>query len=599
MATRITGLDIGSTAVRAVVLDAGFRGFELIEAVEERLVLPTDTPGDAPRSATEPQPDPSATVPLTGLEATPASDPSASHDAPPDVTSDGAAAVDDGEQPLISLAAREAIARLRDRGLLQSDVVVMTIGEESFYLTTLDLPFSGAREISAVLMPQLDGRLPEDVEDLHLDFMLVGKQPSGEHRLYAGGIQHSEMQRWMGLWQELGVDPRIVDVSPFHLFTAASWLAPGAPGEATAMLDLGGQFSRLVIYRDGRLELARTIHAGGDLITDEIAREFNLTPARAREGKHREAFVDAIPEGEELSDDARRAADACRRGLRPVIRDVRRTLQAHATETGTPVTRLLLSGGGSALGGLAEHLTQQLGVPTERVPLDRPELAAVPAFQELGHRFVTALGLALRGTSWQGGSGFNLRRAPYEFAGAYEYLTQRLPNLLGLAALVLATFVFFLFGRMALLKAEYRAVDDALAQVTREVFGSEVRDPDAVRSRLRRGTEAPALLPEHSAYDILAELSHAAGDARAEGHEITLTSLDVDLSRRVLRVTGTCNSAQAAEQYRALVEATPCAQRVRRTALSERSGSSDFTFTLEGEASCELADASGSAEGQP
>lgn len=568
MATRVTGIDIGTRSVRAVILESKLRGFELAELLE----VPIQLSDVASQDSDEP---------VAG--ASEPSDDEAPHEqeAPPPEEQQ----TDADRDEVRDRAIRSALRELADRGAFNAEYIVTAAPEQEFYLATLDLPFAGPKEIRAVLGPQLDGKLPRDVDELHLDFMVLGKRPSGENLIYAGGIEHEAMSRFMSMWSELEVDPRVVDVQPFPLYTAARWLS-GTEGDesAQAWIDFGAQHTRIVVFRGDHLQMVRTIFSGSDNLTEELAATFDLGSADAEAGKHREgAILDAQ---DPRSEDEAQVDAALRKGLRPLVRDIRRTLTAHAGENSEPVASITICGGGAQLKGLAPFLEETLQVPVKQASFARDELASNPQSEARGVEFVAALGLALRAFPQTGASRFNLRHGVWAFKGAYEYITQRVPAMLGLAAILFVAFVLFLVSRSALMKAEYNAVDDAMAQLTREVFGSELRDPVSVQNRLQRGARGTGLHPEISAYDLLAQIANVATATVDLQMPLVINDIDVDMARRQFTINGVCDSAQAAETFQELLQSNTCADEVRRTSLNERRGDNRFDFGFSGSVDC-------------
>src|SRR5699024_9998955 len=212
---------------------------------------------------------------------------------------------------------------------------------------------------------------------------------------------------------------------------------------------------------------------------------------------------------EDSAEDDRLSA-AIERGLRPTMRDLRRTLTAHAARSERMVEHIYVSGTALDLPALPQFITESLGVPIEVLRFDREEVNTIPNARGVSHRFTTALGLALRANPPASHSRFNLRNWDWAFRGAYAYITQRLPAIFLLAGVLFFSLIFFLFARNALFKAEFRAADDGLASISKQVFGVEVRDPNIVQNRLARGVEGFGLHPDISAYDVVARISQAA-----------------------------------------------------------------------------------------
>lgn len=567
MATRVIGLDIGTRYVRGVILESRARSIALAELVEEPIATPESellppTP-DAPDAPDE-----------------------ANSDSSTDETQHDAETTDGEEDALPARAwspeIEAAVRRILERPDLEVDTVIAAAPEGVFMITALELPFQTDREVRAVLGPQLDGRLPGEIEELHLDYMVSGKNDEGLWRVFAGGISQEDMARLMGEWEGLERDPRVIDVMPFPLFTAGEWLQ-SSKERSVAYIDMGASFTRIIIAHNGLVEVARTIPGGGDAITATIARVFELPHEAAHELKHSQASVDGdaaeVPEAQRLS-------EAVREGLRPTIRDLRRTLTAHSAAHGRAVEQVYVSGGAFNLKGLVELVEQELYVPAEQLSFNREEVNTIPGARSVSHSFMTALGLALRGFPPPTTSTFNLRHGAWAFRGAYEYITQRLPALAVLTGVLLFALIFFTASRNSLLKAEFRAADDGLAEISRQVFGSEVRDPALVSSRLARGVEGSGLHPDISAYDVVVRLSKAAQVTVDAQMPIELGNLDVDMTRRQVRVSGVCDSANAAETFGQNLSKDSCLKSVQRTNLNQRRSDSKFEFSYTATVNC-------------
>lgn len=555
MATRIIGLDIGSRFVRGVILEPRGRSFALVELIEEPIEQPPilEEP-DAP-------PPPEGEDPFEEAAPPPAEAP---------------------DTRVWSEETEVAVRRLLERPGMEEDIVLTAAPEGTFMITALELPFRSDREIRAVLGPQLDGRLPSEVEELHLDYMVSGEHEGGQWRVYAGGIPRETMATLMEHWETVETDPRIIDVMPFPLLTAGEWLQPS--GEKTlAYVDMGANYTRIIIAHKGVVEIARTIPGGGDAMTDAIARALNMDTPSADELKHAQAQLPAL---DDESPDAQQLAEAIRSGIRSIVRDLRRTLAAHAAAHGRNAEHVYVSGGAFNLDGLQTHLQEELQVPTSILAFDRPEVNTIPGARAVSHRFVTALGIALRGVGTNNASDFNLRHGPWAFKGAYAYITQRIPALATMLFGLLMAFIFFMSARNALLKAEFEAADDGLAEISRQLFGVELRDPSLVTSRLARGVDGPGLHPSVSAYDIVVRISKAAQSTVDAQNGIELTDIDVDMGRRQVRLSGVCESANAAEVFGQNLGRDSCLRQVQRTNLTQMRNDTKFECSYTATVNC-------------
>ena len=547
MGSRIIGLDIGTTSLRVVVLDAGFRSLSVVEMCETEISLA------APPASQETEEETSA---------------------PPDLSASRL------------LAVSEALERLRAQGMLEGEGFGAAATAEGIYLTPLALPFSGAKEIAAVLVPQLDGRIPEEVESLQLAFTLGNKLPSGEHQVFVAAARPEAVADRLETLATWGIDPRVLELSPFPVASAAAWLL-GSVTEPVAVLDIGAQRASLVVVADGKVEFVHTVAGGGAMVTAAIMRAFpDLDEETARLGKHRDGSLSLPAEGYEWTEDEQLVFAACEEGVKPLIRDLRRSLHAHAVQWGRPVTRLYLTGGGSQLTGLPDYLGSQLGIEAELLPATRPEIAAIPDLAERLPTFTTALGLALRAAGLQGTTGLDLRVGPSAFKGTTEHLRGRLTEMAAWTGGIVAALMMLLVARASLLQAEVDVLDAELTKLTTEVMGKPITGSETILKAIKESGDESSFMPKQSAFDIFAAVTAAVQSTSDEGYDARAKQVEVDLQRKQFLIKGIADSAESVDALETKLGGIECIKEIQRGSVEASRTSTGFDFDMKGTASC-------------
>jgi len=187
----------------------------------------------------------------------------------------------------------------------------------------------------------------------------------------------------VGLGKDNLVQPRIdqieqgggrvssVTPSAIGLFHAYRQGIKGIPRETVVLADLGGMESHIVIAADGRLLFARSVNFGGNHVDSTIATALDLPDEKARQLKEK------LGKGE-LPDHVEQSVQPA---LRSVFGQLNSMIGSSITfckaQTKIPelqIDRVLLCGGTSALGGLAEYLEGGLSIPVEVFvpPVDAP-----------------------------------------------------------------------------------------------------------------------------------------------------------------------------------------------------------------------------------
>ncbi len=547
MGSRIIGLDIGTTSLRVVVLDAGFRSLTVVEMCETEILV-------------------SGAV------------------AAPEGTDGDAVALSPAEARLAAVS--EALERLRAQGMLEAEGFGVAATSEGIYLTPLALPFSGAKEIAAVLVPQLDGRIPEDVESLQLAFTVGNRLPSGEHQVFVAAAKPEAVADRLETLAAWGIDPRVLELSPFPVAAAAAWLLGPTP-EPVAVLDIGAQRASLVVIADQKVEFVHTVAGGGALVTAAIMRAFpDLDEETARMGKHRDGSLLMPAEGEAWTEDEELVFSACDEGVKPLVRDLRRSLHAHATQWGRPVTRLYLTGGGSQLRGLSEYLGSALGVETELLPATRAEVVAMPDLAEQLPMFTTALGLALRAAGMQSATGIDLRVGASAFKGTTEHLRGRLVEMAAWGGAIVAALMMMLVARASLLQAEVDVLDTELTKLTTEVMGKPVTGSESILKAIKESGDEASFIPKQSAFDIFAAVTAAVQATSDEGYDAKAKQVEVDLQRKQFLIKGIADTAESVDALETKLSEIACIKEIKRGSVEASRTSAGFDFDMKGTASC-------------
>lgn len=290
-----------------------------------------------------------------------------------------------------------AVRQLWSQGKLRSKDVVLGIGNQRVLTRDLIVPRLPLDRIRETLPFQVQDLLPIPVADAVLDFYPIAESVSDAgpviNGLLVAAAKNAVLANVRAV-QQAGLNPIDVDLIPFALSRAL--LRPqNAPG-TVALVHVGAMTTCIVIARDGVPQFVRIIPSGGQDVTNALMSTSGYTQAVAEETKAsmgliREAFGDQVsPESE-----------AVHRVTDELLTTIRATLAFFTnTRPTTPVTRIVLSGGGARLKGFAASLEEStrlpvdLGDPTDRFIVTRgvDDLSLAAGMPSMA----VALGLSLR-----------------------------------------------------------------------------------------------------------------------------------------------------------------------------------------------------------
>ncbi len=159
-----------------------------------------------------------------------------------------------------------------------------------------------------------------------------------------------------------GLSPTMIDLTPFALLRALHG-REGALGAtaAEAIVDVGSNVTNIVVHEGGVPRFVRILLMGGADITEAVAERMGI-PTDQAEAVKQAAGMSPEPLGLEEHPSIR----AIEQTGGSLVEEVRGSLDYYLSQPGSVrLGRLVLSGGGSRLSGLAERLSAATRLPVD------------------------------------------------------------------------------------------------------------------------------------------------------------------------------------------------------------------------------------------
>ncbi len=125
--------------------------------------------------------------------------------------------------------------------------------------------------------------IPFDIKDVNLDFFIMGDRPEkeGSMEVVLVAAKKEYMAEYLDLIKSLNLNPVVVDVDPFALEVMYEFCYPNVQEEIVALVNVGASTININILKSGASQYTRDLPVGGDTITREIMRFFDVDFARA------------------------------------------------------------------------------------------------------------------------------------------------------------------------------------------------------------------------------------------------------------------------------------------------------------------------------
>lgn len=281
-------------------------------------------------------------------------------------------AVLDGEIAQADVVA-DAVKELWAATRIRTRRVAVGVANKRVVVRQVELPWLPADEMRVALRYQVQDFLPMAVEDAVLDYHVLEEfVGDGGARMLRGLLVAADSAMVMqtltvATAARLRVD--VVDLTPFALLRAVSVLgAPVSGGDhppVEAIVDIGAAVTNIVVHAAGRPRFVRLLMLGGGDVTEALADHLGLPVEEAELRKRQLAMqgvVEPIPSA--TPDPAGRAVEFAASSF---LDEVRGSLDYYRAQAGAqPLSRIVVTGGGSRLGNLLERLAAATRLPVHR-----------------------------------------------------------------------------------------------------------------------------------------------------------------------------------------------------------------------------------------
>ena len=339
----LVGLDIGSSAVKAIELKPAGKGYKVTAIGTEPI--------------------------------------------PPDSIVDGA--IIDGT------AVVDAIRRVFESQNIKTKDVAASLSGNAVIVKKIALPAMTEAELAESIYWEAEQYIPFDIQDVNLDYQILSRGDAGGRSsmdVLLVAAKKEKIADYTGVIGQAGRNAVVIDVDAFALQNAYEVNYGTEPGAVVVLLNAGASATNINILEGGQSVFTRDISTGGNAYTEALQKELNLPFEQADRLKRGEA-VDGV-----TFDDARPVLRAVTENL---MLEVQKTFDFYkASASFDRITKIVVSGGASRAEAFTEMLNERFQAPVDffdpfqKVVLDGARFQVDAA--EIGPTAAVAVGLALR-----------------------------------------------------------------------------------------------------------------------------------------------------------------------------------------------------------
>jgi len=279
---------------------------------------------------------------------------------------------------------------------LKGKKVAISISGYSVIVKKINLMAMEEKELASHIQAEAEQYIPFDIEEVYLDFQDLKTNTEEDERtdIMLVAAKKEVVDGYLEMLNDIGLNPVVVDVDAFALENAygANF---GGLDENVALVDIGASKMNINIVAKGTSVLARDIVLGSRLLTETIQNHFGISLDEAENLK-----IGGTDPGERKGQLEEIFVNTCTQW----VTEVKRALDFYYSNYPEEIlSKLVISGGGAKVKGLAKLFTEETGIKTE---IFRPFVKAEPDqnkidpdyLRSIAPEMALSVGLATRST---------------------------------------------------------------------------------------------------------------------------------------------------------------------------------------------------------
>ncbi|MCB9507102.1 MAG: type IV pilus assembly protein PilM [Myxococcales bacterium] len=296
----------------------------------------------------------------------------------------------------------DAIKELLGRNKIRQKEAALAVAGYSVIIKKITLPLMTREELDESIQWEAEQYIPFDIADVYVAVeMLTSRAAQGQMDVLLVAAKKETVNDYVHVAREAGLEPMVMDVQACDLQNMFEVNYGKTQGETVVLIDCGAAVTNINVLSDGVTTFTRDIAMAGNLFTEEIQKQLNITYEEAeayKRGGSGEQADSVVPQ--EVERVVQQVAEA-------IAGEVQRSLDFYAaTSAESLFSKVYLTGGSARLPALGRTISRTCGVPVELINpfanIAYDERTFTPEYLEtVAPSAGVAVGLALRKTNEQ------------------------------------------------------------------------------------------------------------------------------------------------------------------------------------------------------
>ncbi|MDZ4199087.1 MAG: pilus assembly protein PilM, partial [Kiritimatiellia bacterium] len=182
----------------------------------------------------------------------------------------------------------QAVSELAQEQGVVGERVLISVPGQAVFSRFVRLPPVSRDKVLQIVQYEAQQNVPFPINEVVWDYQLIGEGTT-EMDVMIAAIKTEIVEGLTDAVSAAGLQPELVDVAPMAIYNAVRYNYEELP-PCTLVIDIGARSTDLIFIEANRV-FNRSIPVGGNTITQQIMKNFELSFADAEQLKRQHAFV--------------------------------------------------------------------------------------------------------------------------------------------------------------------------------------------------------------------------------------------------------------------------------------------------------------------
>lgn len=291
----------------------------------------------------------------------------------------------------------EKVRELISVNRIRNKDTALVISGHNVIVKKINLPEMTREELNESIQWEAEQYIPFDIKDVEVDVEILNPRAGqGQMEVLLVAAKKDIINDYESVAREAGLRPVVMDVGCFTIQNAFELNYGFPPNEVIALINVGASVININIVANGVSAFTRDINMGGQMLTEEIQKQLNVS---YEEAEHYKTGGEGTISSSSIYREVQKLAE---RVSETLVTEIQRSIDFFAATTiNLDISKVYLSGGSAQIPALIRSLERRLAVPVELVnPFKNiavdPKKFDLDLLQRMAPMAAVAVGLGLR-----------------------------------------------------------------------------------------------------------------------------------------------------------------------------------------------------------